>query len=51
MKSKCNQHSRDREITFGPSRWGGCHSDIIVVIANNNSVINHSIARETESFF
>lgn len=48
MKSKYNQHSRDREITLGPGRWGGSHSGIIVVKANKNSIINHSIAKEME---
>lgn len=35
------------QITPSEGRWGSCPHGIAVVRANNNSIINHSIARVT----
>lgn len=46
--AKCQlSYPGDRDITLGLGRWGSCNSGIIVAKANNNSLINHSIARKT----
>jgi hypothetical protein len=50
LKSDYSRHSTPEEITLSADRWGSCQSGIAVVRANNNSIINHSIARETEQF-
>jgi hypothetical protein len=50
MKTECNQHSRQREVTLSAGRCGNCLSGTAVVRANNNSIRNHNIARETELF-
>ena len=47
----CTQHPFGaRELTPGRGRWARGHGGLTVAKANNNSVINLSIARETGTF-